>query len=366
MEKTITDVLDAIENAGFEAYIVGGYVRDLIRGYQTTDIDICTNALPKDLNEIFKIGNTRDDIYGAYKIVTGKYNFDITTYRKDLNYIGRKPTEIEYVSNLITDLERRDFTINSLCLNRNNEIIDLLGGKEDIDNKIIRVIGDVKTKLTEDPLRILRALRFSVTLDFDIDEEIIEFIKNNKELLKTLSVSRKKYEIQSILLSENLEKGIKLIKELDLEDSLGVKIPDKLISVSDINGMWAQVEVLEDNFFTKEEKSMRKSIQNILEYGKIDNNVLFEHGLYNSGVAGRILGLEIKDINEQFEALPIKNIKDIDITSEVIINLFKIEPSVIIKEIMNDVKEEILNNKLGNNRESIIKYLNEFRGKWFK
>ena len=175
MNSKIVNVLNKIEEHGFEAYIVGGFVRDYILGTESTDIDICTNALPKDIIKIFAI---KKDIvnYGSINIKDGKYNYDITTYRMETNYDKRKPQKITYVNNLLTDIQRRDFTINSLCMNSSGQIIDLLNGKIDIDNHFIRVIGDLKQKLTDDPLRMLRAIRFATILDFRIDPLILSFI----------------------------------------------------------------------------------------------------------------------------------------------------------------------------------------------
>ena len=363
MDKNIKSVLEAIENHGYEAYVVGGYVRDYIRGVKSTDIDICTNALPKDINNIFHTGSTRNDMYGAYKMITDKYNYEITTYRKELRYEDRKPIEIEYVNNLITDIGRRDFTINSLVMNSEGTIIDILNGKEDIINKRIRVIGDMNDRFLEDPLRMLRAIRFGTTLDFTIDNEIIEYIKNNKEMLKTLSIQRIKYELDCILTSPNLLKGLNLIKELGLCDILGIKY-DKVLYIPDVSGVWAQIEFSNEEIFTKEEKSNINKIKEIVKIGTIDDHVLFKYGLYLCSVAGNILNIDVVTINEMYQKLPITNVKDIKITNNEIISILNIKPSKVITEIALDIKNAILNKTLKNESDEIKKYIISNKAVW--
>ena len=133
----VIDVLNRIEENGFEAYIVGGYVRDHLLGTESSDIDICTNAKVKDIIKIFEDINCTPADYGSVKIVTNSLRIDITTYRRDLKYNGsRRKLEVEYVDNLLDDVNRRDFTMNTLCMNKDGNIIDILNGAEDIKNKI--------------------------------------------------------------------------------------------------------------------------------------------------------------------------------------------------------------------------------------
>jgi len=363
MDKKIFAVLDAIESKGFEAYIVGGYVRDYLRGVASMDIDIATSALPKDLNEIFSSGTNGD--YGSYKIITNKYNFEITTYREEIKYENRRPIETNYVNNLLTDIKRRDFTINSLCMNKEGNIIDLLNAADDIKNKKIKVIGNPKEKLTEDPLRMLRAIRFGVTLDFNIEEDIINFIKTNKQLINTLSKERIKYELECILTSKNALKGLDLLKELNLLDILGISY-DKVIYIEDLLGMWAQIEVAYDKFFCKDEKKKITAIKELLKLGKIDNFVLFKHGLYICQVAGRILEQPLVEINEMYENLPIKSIAEINISADEILKLFNLKPSKIITEIYNDLKKSILNHDIINEKKVIYEYLKQKEGSYLE
>ena len=181
MNNSIKKILNKLEKNGFEAYVVGGYVRDYLLNITSYDVDICTNALPKDIIKVFKIKKGVSN-YGSIGFKIGKYNYDITTYREDGEYNNHKPKSIKYVDNLLIDLKRRDFRINSICMNSEGKIFDYLNGKEDIHNKLVKTIGSTNVRLNEDPVRILRAIRFAIILDFNLDEEIISFIKNNKDL----------------------------------------------------------------------------------------------------------------------------------------------------------------------------------------
>lgn len=360
VDLLIKTVLEKIENNGFEAYIVGGFVRDLYLGRESTDVDIITNALPKDLHLIFDSGIVSTEAYGSFRLKSDKFTFDITTYRSEAKYHNRRPGKVKYINNLIEDLHRRDFTINSLCMDKFGSIIDLLNATSDIENKKIRVIGKTKTKLKEDPLRILRALRFAVVLDFSLDEEIIKFIKKNKKLIKTLSYDRKKEELNKILVSSNACKGLKYMKILGVLDELEIDFDD-LVFVNDLSGMWSQLRVSSNYNFTKQEKSNIKTIKEIVSYGKITNEIVYKYGLYYVVVAGSILGVNNVTINKMYNDLPIKNVKDINITAKEIIELLNIKPSELIKNIYSDLETNILNGNLKNNKEEIIEYI---KGKW--
>lgn len=188
MYNTALSILKEINSTGYIAYIVGGYVRDYLLGINSSDIDITTSATPDIIASLYDVveDNSR---FGSLKIKKNNYIFEITTFRKELEYNNRFP-KIEFTDSLIEDLKRRDFTINAICMDEDESIIDLMGGIEDIEKKTIRSIGDVDIKLTEDPLRILRAIRFMGYLDFTLDESLKNSIIKNKELVKTLSKRR--------------------------------------------------------------------------------------------------------------------------------------------------------------------------------
>lgn len=194
--KTL-ELLKKINYLGYEAYIVGGYPRDKYLNIENPDIDICTNMLPITIKENFNV--TKDNGYGSLIIDN---QFEITTYRKDI-YIDSRFPKIEFVKFLEEDLKRRDFTINTLCIDFNGNYVDKLNAISDLNNKIIRTINDADISFKEDPLRIIRAIRFKIDLDFNLSNDVMESIKENKNLLKTVSQKRIEKEINKI---KNMDK----------------------------------------------------------------------------------------------------------------------------------------------------------------
>jgi len=319
MEKIIKNILKNIEDNGYSAYLVGGFVRDYLLGKKTTDIDICTNALPKDLHKIFS-GSTSSNNYGGFNLVIKGYNIDITTFRKEIKYTNRRP-EVEYINSLEEDVLRRDFTINSICMDYNEKIIDLVNGVEDLNNRVIKMQGNIKQKLEDDPLRILRGVRFASTLNFEIDKELYELIKNNYKLVSTLSNTRIKQELNKILLNKNFLKGLNLLKELKILELLEIEYDEDMIYVNDICGMWAQLRFRKNYSFTKQETTNIINIRQIIESSNINEETLYKYGLYNSLVSANILNINKKVINKMYNKLPIKLESDLQITNEEIINL---------------------------------------------
>ena len=358
MDKIIKNILNQIENEGYEAYIVGGFVRDKLLKINTYDVDICTNALPVNLRSIFKI-TQKSNGYGGFNIKIKKYNIDITTYRKEVRYDNRKPIEVEYISNLFEDIKRRDFTINSLCMDKNDNVIDLIGATEDINKRIVKVIGDANEKFVQDPLRMLRAIRFATILDFNIEKETYASLCLNSKLVSTLSGERIKEELSKILSNKNYENGLKLLKETNVSKFINLTY-DEVKYTDDLMGMWAQIECNRLPFSKTELESINR-IKKIVKKGSIDEFDLFNNGLYLCLVAGQILSIPRQKITKIYNKMPIKSMKSIDINGEEIINLLKIEPCKKISEIINDVKNQILGKKLMNNRNDIKKYIME---KW--
>ena len=210
MLKNGLQIIKKIEDNGYSAYIVGGCTRDYYMKKESYDVDICTNAKPKELIKIFDNATLPKEKYGAVTLYDKGVRYEITTFRKELKYENRRPIEIEYTNNLKEDIERRDFTINTLCMNSSLEIIDLFNGKRDIDKRIIRSLGNASVKFNEDPLRILRAIRFATVLNFKLDKDVILAIKDKGNLVREISYERKKSELSKIFVSKNVKYGIKL------------------------------------------------------------------------------------------------------------------------------------------------------------
>jgi len=354
MDKFIVNILKKIEKNGFEAYVVGGYVRNNLLGINSRDVDICTNALPKDIIKIFNLKKDTKANYGSVNIITKKYNIDITTYRREYNYELHKPN-VEFINEIDDDLSRRDFTINAILLNSNNELIDKYNGIEDLNKKLLKCIGNTKEKLTTDPLRILRALRFSILYDLELDKEIIDFIKKNKNLIKKISYFRRKEELDKIFTSKNKIKGLIILKELNLLKELEIDYDD-VIYTEDINGIYAQIKFNNNYSFTKETKKIISNIKEIIDIGTINNHTLYKFGLYINSIAGNILGIEYNKIYSMYNKLPIKSKKDIKISYKSIVKLNN-NCYNNINDLIKNIEKNILDGKLKNKTSDIVRFI---------
>lgn len=358
MLEAVLELLKNINSHGYNSYIVGGFVRDYLLGINSNDIDIATNATPKELKELFPDSLLPNEDYGSVIIYVGRIKAEITTFRKEIDYIGnRKPGQIIYIDSLYEDLLRRDFTINTICMNSNGEIVDFLNGRKDLEDKIIRSVGDPKEKFTEDVLRILRAVRFATILDFDLDEKIVLAIKECKYLLKGLSYNRKKEELDKIFSSSNAKKGIKLLLDLGLDRELELDRLNKVKNTNSLIGIWSVLDVCDKYPFNNTEKDLIKNVNRVIKLDNMDLNTLYKYGLYVNSVAGEIKGIDIKNITKEYNELKIKSRSEIDISSEEIMEVLGKEPGSYLKDVYDDLEKMIIQGKLQNNENSIKKYL---------
>ena len=357
MHEKALEVLNKIVDSNFKAYIVGGYVRDYVMKRESIDIDICTDAKPKDLLKIFDDAVLPSEKYGAVTLRYQNIRFEITTFRKELKYENRRPINIEYTDSLEDDLKRRDFTINSLCMDKDGNIIDLFNGKKDISRKLIVSLSDANTKFYDDPLRILRAIRFATTLNFKLDKNVIEGIKNNSKYLKDLSYDRKKMELNKIFASKNIKYGVKLLTSLNLDEYLEIPNIRKIKYTSDILGIWAQLDVCDKYPFTKLEKNTISTIQEIVKNKTIGKYEIYKYGLYNTSIAAEILGINKKVIVKLERHLTIQSKSEISITTDEILNLINKKPGSWLSKLYEDLENKIILNKLKNENSKIKEYI---------
>lgn len=360
MFENALKIIEEINSRGFKAYLVGGFVRDYILGIESNDIDITTNATPKDIREIFEDSCLPGEDYGSVTVERKGMRFEITTFRKEIGYVeNRRPAKIKYIDSLYEDLMRRDFTINTICMDSDKRIIDYLSGKVDLKNRIIKTVGVPRVRFEEDVLRILRAVRFATILDFKLDPLVIEGIKETRHLLQGLSYNRKKEELDKIFSSSNAEKGIELLIGLGLDKYLELNNLSKVKCSTSLIGVWSILDVMDIYPFTSNERELIESVQEAFLHNNLDPYYLYKFGLYANSVAGEIKGLDIKDITESYNNLVIQSKKDLAITSEEIMNVLNREPGSYLKDIYNDIEKEILYRRLKNEKEVIIDYIRE-------
>ncbi|WP_426350932.1 CCA tRNA nucleotidyltransferase [Alloiococcus sp. CFN-8] len=217
LPKNVAYIIDTLYDKGFEAYAVGGCIRDSILGKKPNDWDITTSAPPEIIEKTFEKTIPTGIKHGTVTVLIDKEPFEVTTYRIDGEYLNnRRPEEVTFVSSLKEDLARRDFTINALAYNHKDGLKDYHNGLSDIKEGIIRTVGNPDVRFTEDALRLLRAVRFSCQLGFSLSEETYDSIKKNSSLIKNISRERIREELNKILLSDKPSKGFLLLESTGL------------------------------------------------------------------------------------------------------------------------------------------------------
>ncbi len=202
-------IINALCENGFDSYVVGGCVRDFLLGKPVSDTDIATSALPIETEKILRSKHIKvietGIKHGTVTAVIDKTPYEITTFRTDGEYMdSRRPESVEFVRDIKEDLKRRDFTVNAMAYNESAGLIDLFGGKDDLKDRIIRAVGDPDKRFKEDALRIMRALRFSAVLGFEIEENTKKALFENRFLLKNIAAERILTELLKLLVGKNV------------------------------------------------------------------------------------------------------------------------------------------------------------------
>ena len=215
--KDVNYIINNFYKNSYEAYMVGGCVRDSLLGVEPKDYDITTSAKPEETISLFEKTIPTGLKHGTITVIINSTPYEVTTFRTEGTYLdNRRPSSVDFVTDIKEDLSRRDFTINALAYNENTGLIDYFNGVNDIKNKIIRCVGDADKRFKEDALRMLRAIRFSCQLTFDIEENTLKAIKDNYKLIENISFERIRDEICKILISPNPSRGLELLKDTNL------------------------------------------------------------------------------------------------------------------------------------------------------
>ena len=202
----VKQIISKLEKADFEAYAVGGCVRDSILGRSPEDWDITTSAKPEEVKRLFSTTIDTGLQHGTVTVVIEKEGFEVTTFRLDGDYTdGRHPDRVAFTSSLTEDLRRRDFTINAMAYSEKTGLIDEFDGERDLEDGVIRAVGEAKERFSEDALRMLRAIRFAGQLNFKIEEKTFDAIKELSSNISKVSVERIAKELEKLLLSGNPE-----------------------------------------------------------------------------------------------------------------------------------------------------------------
>lgn len=373
--KGAIDILKIFNQNGYEAYFVGGCVRDYLLGEDFSDIDITTNALPDEVKKVFRKSIDTGIQHGTVTILVNGDSYEVTTFRTEEDYTNhRSPEKVEFVSNLREDLDRRDFTINAMALDYDGKLFDYHNGDQDLNSKIIRTVNNPNERFYEDALRMLRAFRFSSKLGFEIENNTLNAIKKNAELIKFVSIERIVNEFKKLLagkgnlrslellIDSKLNSYIPFFDEVDeVQDFLSYSFCQSLYILAKSNNI--SFEKLRDL------KLSNKEIKKIKEYERINlefiDNTALELILYKYNkddirfiidYFGYCDKKEIDIIN-----LPITSFNDIAITSTEIISIIDKSPGPWIKEVTKKLEEAILLNKINNTEKNIVDFLKKIR-----
>lgn len=368
-------LIEKINSLGYEAYFVGGSVRDYLLKRKSFDIDISTSATPEVLMNNFKavpIGLK----FGTVLIIFNKHKYEVTTFRKDLAYYdNRHPEGVIFSTKIEEDVQRRDFTINGLYMTKDFEIIDLVNGIDDLKNELITTIGNPDDRFREDALRMLRAFYLVSKLDFKIDKNTFLSIHKNKELIKNVSAERIYREIDKIISYDNkkealsllvdsalykylpgLSKGIKYLVDNDVEFEKEVFFPFCFFINGKVDKFWKLSNVLEKHYKNVIKLLSLKSLtlEELIKYNKQDIEVFAKINEFY-----KVYDLTYDKIINMYDELPITKVTELAINSEQLIEFYKKEPGPWIKDIQQELLSAIINKELDNNYSIIIEYLNK-------
>jgi len=372
--ETGKQIIKKLNTAGYEAYFVGGYVRDKLLNIISDDIDITTNALPQEVTDLFDNVKNTGAKYGSVTVLYDMFKFEVTTYRFDGDYLNnRHPEDVSFSLSLDDDLARRDFTMNAICLSLDDQIIDKFNGISDIQDKIIRTINNPLNRFEEDALRILRAIRFVSKLGFDIETNTLNAIKEKRDLLKNISIERIIVELDKIFRGKYLNKAIKYMNQAGVSSTLfglekGLKyLEDKTHDLYPLE-IFTLCFILEepDDIWKFSNKNMRliRQVMNIQEVTKdsLYNKLLvYSNKLEPCLIANKInvvLGFDDQEelIRKIDKELPIKDVCDMKFKGQDIIWLSEMKRKSDIGVIVDELKYNVIMGYMKNDYEELKVY----------
>ncbi|MBP2099686.1 CCA tRNA nucleotidyltransferase [Enterococcus rivorum] len=383
-------VIREIQANGYEAYFVGGCVRDIFLDKPIHDVDIATSAYPEEVKQIFKRTVDVGIEHGTVLVLVDDEQYEITTFRTESTYQDyRRPDQVTFVRSLEEDLKRRDFTINALAMNADAEIIDLFDGMDDIHNRIIRAVGNPEERFYEDALRMMRGLRFASQLDFSIENKTLEAIEKFHSLLEKISVERITVEFIKLLLGMNRKSGlIPFVETKCYQYCPGLKkYGESILNFSDLlekqinseSQAWTlfihslNLENSEIRSFLKEWKLSNHRMQKIqqLHYG-LNQRLLDTWNsldLYQLGLEKALLVEELlpyfgqinssEETKTQFEALPIYERSQLAVTGNDLLEYFDKKPGKWVGELIEYIERSVLYRQVENNKKTLLVFAEE-------
>jgi len=383
-------LLTKIEAAGFEAYFVGGSVRDYLLGKKIEDVDIATSATPEEMKKIFSKTIDVGIEHGTIIVLFNGIPYEVTTFRAEAEYVDfRKPKEVQFIRSLEEDLQRRDFTMNAIAMDKEGRFNDPFNGRKAIEDKVIQTVGKPEERFSEDALRMMRALRFFSQLDFEMEKDTKAALLSLGHLLENISVERKLAEFEKLLVGKNRNRALLTLTETGLFKYLpsmsmlqqpiqkAAKFHSEPLSLLE---MWALLLALFDLYdkeclaFLKSWKMPVKKMKSItsllnwLQYRQ-ENNwteiTMYEAGNKMMIGAEKVFNVlqcreydkHISSLMERYAALPIKQRSDLLVTGNDLYDWFKKQPGPWMKETIALVEKAVINNEVKNQNDSIREWL---------
>lgn len=367
-------LLEKFHNLGYQAYIVGGSVRDQILKRDSFDIDIATNATPDQIMNHFKskpIGLK----YGTVLVFFKGEQYEVTTFRKDLVYFdNRHPDGVVFSNDINEDASRRDFTINGLYMDHNMNVIDIVNGVNDLNDKKIKTIGNPDDRFREDALRMLRAFYLVSKLNFDIDKETFSSIIKNRELIKNVSSERVYRELEKIVTFDysmkslnllvhsgiylqipGISQGIKYLVDNDIDLKKEYFFSFCFLKAGKVDKYWK---------FSNHDKNQYKRIIDFFNNTqKIDNKRLFGLNEKDISIIANInsflktFQISEAEIHSIYEKLPIKDEQAISLSNDEIISIMGIDPGPWLSRLRSEIIDLILSGGLENSYQEVLKYV---------
>ncbi|HAA4816035.1 TPA_asm: CCA tRNA nucleotidyltransferase [Listeria monocytogenes] len=378
-------VLQKLTTAGFEAYFVGGSVRDYLLNRTISDVDIATSAFPEEVKEIFQTSYDTGIAHGTVTVRENNEFYEVTTFRTEGTYEDfRRPSEVTFIRSLEEDLKRRDFTMNAIAMDEHFALQDPFSGQLAIQNKEIKAVGKASERFHEDALRMMRAVRFLSQLDFELDKETEKALESQIELLQHTSVERITVEWLKMMKGKAAKRAIELLLKVKMETYLpGLK--DEKSAISEFAswdwekrtteesiwlGLVVAVKPNNVNAFLKAWKLPNKTIQLVnkaYQYALNMKETWLTEELYHAGKAVFSLVNELNVIRGQennqhkvsqaYEALPIHSKKDLAITGADLLKWSGESAGPWVKETLDKVECGVLSNEINNEKIQIKRWL---------
>ncbi|WP_125715124.1 CCA tRNA nucleotidyltransferase [Companilactobacillus kedongensis] len=377
--KRALPVLKEIEQAGYEAYFVGGSVRDHILGLPIHDVDIATSAYPEEIKEIFKHTVDTGIQHGTVTVLFSGSSYEITTFRTESGYQDyRRPDQVTFVRSLEDDLKRRDFTINALALDRNGDVIDKFDGLKDLDDHLIRAVGKAEERFHEDALRMMRAVRFQSQLNFKIENKTAEAIALNAHLLEKIAVERTREEFIKMMLGQAWQKGFANFLTFKLCDyapgmkqhgSSLVKLTKlEPVKFMDEDAIWAAIgyalqlsdqdlnkllRVWKVSNKTREASLATYEMLELFANKNFDTWEIYSLGIDNFERTVTLcqlfdIKIEYNKLSETVEQIPIRSSHDLAITGNDLIKILGINPGPEIGKMLKNVEKAVVKENVSN------------------